>query len=124
MNLSESTKKGLRTIYQAIPALAVAIPVLLATLPTNWVRITTIGASVAGAIAVAVKIINALEDKGVIPAFLRDVDTTTVTKTTTVAVDASDEQVDPKLLDYGHAEAGGISLIAVVLIVLLLIWIL
>jgi hypothetical protein len=102
VNVNESTKKFFRTLYQGILALIVVVPTLVALLPTSAGRIATIGAAVAGAVAVAAKVVNALEDKGAIPAWLRQVDSTTVTKTVTTAVEEP-ASAPSDLLDYGDA---------------------
>jgi hypothetical protein len=71
MKLSDSTRRSLRTLYQGLLSLLVAVPLISLYVPTGASRLAVIAASVVAAAAVITKIINALEDKGLIPAFLK-----------------------------------------------------
>jgi hypothetical protein len=64
--MNPSTKRALRTGYQAVIALIVIIPVLLTALPVA-AQVT----AVVGAVAAVAKVLNALEDAGLIPAWLK-----------------------------------------------------
>lgn len=72
--ISDSTARGLRTAYQAAVGLIGMVPALItifALLPTNTPGYAQIGAIVANVVVwtgIASKVINALEDRGVIPA--------------------------------------------------------
>lgn len=71
--MTEGTKRTLRTALQIVFALVVAVPVAVAFLPTG----TPVAAAMAafGAyLTLFVKVYTALEDRGLIPAFLRDID--------------------------------------------------
>ena len=61
-----STKRALRTAYQVVLSLVVIVPVLVSTLPIT-AQVTTIVA----AVAAMAKVVNALEDAGMIPAWLK-----------------------------------------------------
>lgn len=69
--MKDSTKRSLRTGYQALVALVTAAPVIVLALPGD---VQTIPVVVAFGIWVGVvtRIITALEDAGIIPAWLRD----------------------------------------------------
>lgn len=72
--MTDSTKRSLRTAYQTLIAAITTIPLLIATLTTllpegNDLAITL--ASIVAGIAVVSKVINALEDHGLIPAWLK-----------------------------------------------------
>lgn len=104
MPLTESTKKALRTAYQAVLALIVIIPVIVGVMPNQAGPIATVALSLVAAVGFATKVINALEDRGMIPAWLRQVDTTVVTQTVTTAVEAPSAPVHAEgALDYGDA---------------------
>ena len=64
--MKPSTQRAARTAYQAVLAMLVIIPVLLAALPLG-AQVTAIVA----AVAAAAKIVNVLEDAGLIPAWLK-----------------------------------------------------
>lgn len=67
--MKDSTKRALRTVYQGIVAMIVIVPILATALAG-----TPIAAQVALAVAVlgmVSKAINALEDAGMIPAWLK-----------------------------------------------------
>lgn len=69
--MSESTKRVLRTGYQIVAALVVAVPLILLGLPED-VAAAPVAVAVGVWIAAVAKIINSLEDAGVIPAWLKD----------------------------------------------------
>lgn len=67
--MSDSTRRGLRTAYQALVSLVAVLPTLALL---DWGDDT--GKAIATMIAwgaVFTKLINALEDRGVLPAFLK-----------------------------------------------------
>lgn len=64
---SESTRRALRTAYQAVLALIAVIPVMFVTNGNTPATALTVVA----AVGVMSKIVNALEDAGVIPAWLK-----------------------------------------------------
>lgn len=72
--MNNSTKRAIRTAVQGLFALAavllVAVPIVGQALPA----VAAIGGSVAVAAATLAKLWNALEDKGLIPSWLRDAD--------------------------------------------------
>lgn len=104
MPLSESTKRSLRTAYQAVLALIVIIPVIVQVMPNQAGPIAVVAATLVAAVTAATKVINALEDKGAIPAWLRNVNSTTITQTVTTAVeDPAQPIVADGALDYGDA---------------------
>lgn len=68
--MSDSTRRALRTAYQLTIALTIALPLILLGLPPEIGH----SASVAGLVALTAgvtKAINALEDRGLIPAWLK-----------------------------------------------------
>jgi len=76
--MNDSTRRSLRTLYQGIVALLTIVPVLLSIvlplLPPGTdltVKVGAIAASVLAGLAVVTKVINALEDRGLIPAWLK-----------------------------------------------------
>lgn len=68
--MSDSTRRVLRTVYQIAVALAVAVPVLLGLLPPDMAASTAVIAFAAWT-AVVARVINTLEDAGLIPAWLK-----------------------------------------------------
>lgn len=66
--MKPSTKRALRTGYQCVLALIVIVPVLLSTLP-----VTAQVTAIVTAVAAVAKAVNALEDAGLIPAWLKSV---------------------------------------------------
>lgn len=69
--MTESTKRVLRTGYQIVAALIVAVPLILFALPAD-VAAAPIAVAVGVWIGVVSKVINSLEDAGIIPAWLKD----------------------------------------------------
>lgn len=69
--MSESNRRTIRTVLQIIAALAVAVPVIILTLPAD-VQATPVVVGVGVWVGVVTKVWTALEDAGVIPAILRD----------------------------------------------------
>lgn len=67
--MKDSTKRALRTAYQVVVALIVVAP-LLATVLADTPMAAQIG-TFAAAVAVVSKVVNALEERGVIPAWLK-----------------------------------------------------
>lgn len=82
--MSDATKRTVRTAYQTLVALLTAAPVIVLALPGD---VQTVPVVIAFGVWVGVvaRAVTALEDAGVIPAWLRDPDPT----------DTPD--------DYGHA---------------------
>lgn len=70
--MKESTKRTLRTIAQILVALVVAIPVIVFALPADIQAEPVVVATLAW-VAIVTKVMTALEDAGMIPAWLRDV---------------------------------------------------
>lgn len=66
--MTPSTKRAIRTAYQVCLALIIIVPILLSALPVT-AQVTAIVAAV-GAVA---KVLNALEDAKMIPAWLKSV---------------------------------------------------
>jgi hypothetical protein len=73
--VSDSTRRSIRTLYQGLIALVIAVPSLAAILPTPTPRIAAIVATTVALAAVVVKVVNVLEDAGLIPAWLKGSDT-------------------------------------------------
>lgn len=71
MVLSAAAKRGLRTLYQALLAMIVVVPVLLAALPAGSPLAVELG-GIAAAVAAVSAVVNKLEDAGLIPAWLKD----------------------------------------------------
>lgn len=71
--MNESTKRTIRTVAQMLVSLLVAIPVIVFALPSD-VQAEPVVLAVLAWVAVVTKAWNALEDAGVIPAWLRDTD--------------------------------------------------
>lgn len=69
--MNESTKRTIRTVAQMLVSLLVAIPVIVFALPAD-VQAEPVVLAVLAWVAVVTKVWNALEDAGVIPAWLRD----------------------------------------------------
>ena len=73
-SISDSTARGLRTAYQSVVGLIGLVPTLItifALIPTDtpgYSQIAIIMANVVLWTGIASKVINALEDKGLIPA--------------------------------------------------------
>src|SRR4051794_28515995 len=67
----DSTRRSLRTLAHGVVAGALALPVLAAELPTPPGRIGEIVGSVVATCAIVTKIVNTLEDRGLLPAFLK-----------------------------------------------------
>lgn len=65
--MKDSTRRTLRTAYQSLLALIAIVPLLLSDL-----GVTEQAASVVVAVTLATKVVNALEDAGVIPAWLKE----------------------------------------------------
>lgn len=71
MQLSASTKRGLRTLYQAVLAMITLVPALQLVLPEGSPLAVKYGSIVAAVAAVSVAV-NKAEDAGLIPAWLKD----------------------------------------------------
>lgn len=69
--MTDSTRRVLRTAFQIVVALAVAVPVVVGLLPPDMAASTAVIAFAAWTAFVA-KVINAFEDRGWIPAWLKD----------------------------------------------------
>lgn len=68
--MSPSTKRVLRTTYQIVIALVTGIPLMLVGLPPD-IAAQTAAVAIGAWTAVVAKIINSLEDAGVLPAWLK-----------------------------------------------------
>lgn len=69
--MTPSTKRALRTGYQLLVALITAVPVIVLVLPGELATEAVVVAFAAW-VAVVTKAHNALEDAGLIPAWLKD----------------------------------------------------
>jgi hypothetical protein len=76
--VNDSTRRTIRTVYQTTVALLTIVPVLLVVvldaLPEGSdlkVKVAAIGASILAGVAAVTKILTALEDRGIIPAWLK-----------------------------------------------------
>lgn len=80
-SISDSTARGLRTVYQSVVSLIGLVPTLLivfAAIPQDtpgYAHLMVVVANVVLWTGVASKVINALEDNGVIPAPWKQVTT-------------------------------------------------
>jgi len=73
--MNESTKRSLRTAYQAVVSLLAVVPTVLLILQTDLSLSGTVAAVVATTltwVATATKVLNSLEDAGLIPAWLKE----------------------------------------------------
>lgn len=68
--MKESTKRALRTAYQGAIALVTLVPALLAVLPADSPLAVKLGGAVAS-VAVVSKVLNVLEERGLIPAWMK-----------------------------------------------------
>jgi hypothetical protein len=69
--VKDSTKRSLRTLVQGIIAAAVAAPAIFALLPTTDANVLKIEASVVAGAAIVSKLYNLLEERGLLPAWLK-----------------------------------------------------
>lgn len=69
--MKDSTRRALRTLLHGLVAAAVVIPTMAAQLPTPTGRIGEIVGVLLGGCALVTKVVNVLEDKGWLPAFLK-----------------------------------------------------
>lgn len=69
--LTESKRRALRTLFQAVLAMLTVVPLLLAALPAGSPLAVQLG-GIAAAVATVSAAINKLEDVGLIPAWLKD----------------------------------------------------
>lgn len=69
--MNESTRRTLRTIAQMLVALLFAVPVIVFALPAD-VQAEPVVAGVLAWVVIVTKVLTALEDAGIIPAWLRD----------------------------------------------------
>lgn len=75
MKLKESTKRAIRTAFHLIVGVVTAIPVVVAIITANLsvgAEVTAILGTVVATSVTVSKILNALEEMGLIPAWLRD----------------------------------------------------
>lgn len=70
MKLNDSTRRALRTAYQFVFALIGILPTFALLLPSDSPLVAQIGV-VLGWLIVVTKFLNSLEDRGVIPAWLK-----------------------------------------------------
>lgn len=71
MTISPSTKRSIRTLYQGAIALLTVVPAFVALLPSDSPLAVQLSAVVVGIAAVS-KVINKLEDAGLIPAWFKE----------------------------------------------------
>lgn len=69
--MTDSTRRALRTAYQAVLAFVVAAPLVVAAVSAGAPDLAATLGSYLVAIAAVSKVLNALEDAGVIPAWLK-----------------------------------------------------
>lgn len=74
--MSDSTRRALRTAYQALIAAVTTIPVILALLSQvlpadSTASLATYIVAITAGVAAVSKLLNALEDAGLIPAWLK-----------------------------------------------------
>ena len=69
--MSDSTRRVIRTVYQIAVALLVAVPVILGVLPPDMAASTAVIAFAAWT-AIVARVMNALEDAGLLPRWLKD----------------------------------------------------
>lgn len=69
--MSDSTKRWIRTVYKILVTLIVVTPVVLGALPPDLAAHAYV-AAYAASLAAVDRAINALEDAGYLPAWLRD----------------------------------------------------
>jgi len=68
--LNVSTRKTLRTVYQALAAIAAATALAVPVFNMNFPKYAAVGGTILGAVAVFTKISTALEQRGIIGKFL------------------------------------------------------
>lgn len=75
MTLNDSTRRALRTAYQYLLAAGLGLPPLLALIPDSLLKenagVATLIGGLLAVLLVVVKVLNTLEDRGVIPAWLK-----------------------------------------------------
>lgn len=71
--MKDSTKRTLRTGMQLVVALATAIPLIVFALPDD-VQATPVAACMLAWVGVVTRVLTSLEDAGLIPAWLRDIE--------------------------------------------------
>lgn len=86
--LSSSTRRSLRTLFQSVLAMITAVPGFLALLPSGT-PLAVKAATIVAALAVVSKVVNLLEDDGLIPAWLKG----SAVVATTVAAPVADPAV-------------------------------
>ena len=69
--MTDSTRRVVRTVYQILVALVVAIPVIIGVLPPDMAASTYVIAFAAWT-AVVARVMNTLEDAGLLPRWLKD----------------------------------------------------
>lgn len=70
--MSESTRRALRTTYQGVLAALVVVPVLAGALAGVGVpELAKVAGVLVAAIGVVSKVVNAAEDAGIVPAWLK-----------------------------------------------------
>jgi hypothetical protein len=65
--MTPSTKRAIRTTFHVLIAVLTAIPVVVATSAPTW----AVGVQIVAVAAIVSKTVNALEDAGVIPSWLK-----------------------------------------------------
>lgn len=68
--MSDSTRRSIRTAYQVVVAIITYVPIILPLLPAD-VSASEAVVAFGAWVAVVTRIVNALEDRGVIPAWLK-----------------------------------------------------
>lgn len=111
--LSDPPRRGLRTLLQAVLALAAAVPASAAALGLSAADTARVGAICAIATAVVSVLVNALEDANAIPALLKAVPSSGASP----VPDPVDDGDDGTRFDRGHVTlAEGVVLVAVALL--------
>lgn len=69
--MKDSTRRMLRTWYQGLVTAVLVVPVLMQLLPAKDEQIAKVSAAILAAVGLVAKVINLLEEKGLIPAWLK-----------------------------------------------------
>ena len=69
--MTDALRRSLRTLAQALIALAAGVPTIAAAFDLDAVLVAKVGAVLAVATAVITAAVNGLEDRGTIPALLK-----------------------------------------------------
>lgn len=69
--MNDPIRRGLRTLLQALIALAAGVPTIAAAFDLEAATVAQVGAVLAVATAIITAVVNGLEDRGAIPALLK-----------------------------------------------------